>query len=218
MTTYSSEYHYFRLIVSGMALNKDIDLYKRLLHAWLWDVEAVRPKPFNSFMGKLEKKCKVVRYLAGIVLAEIHSEAFMADCRSGPKILLFFFYECIEKKKAELLKEGLERHSREAMTGKGEVWHIHQCPEVYPASFHYGSPSFTFPFKYVSRFVFSRSRICFYVLISHFHKSTSWVLKRNHASTNLQESRHGFPSNVPESHSPCSPHPLPIPLPHSNKK
>lgn len=50
---------------------------------------AVRPKSFNSLVGKLEKKCQVLRCLAGTVLAEIHSEAFMADCRSGPKILFF---------------------------------------------------------------------------------------------------------------------------------
>lgn len=72
---------------------------------------AVCTKPFNSFMGKLEKKCKVVRCLAGTVLAEIHSEVFMADCRSGPKIL--FFYECIEEIEEELLEEDTGHHSRE---------------------------------------------------------------------------------------------------------
>lgn len=72
-----------------MALNNNIDLHKCVLHAWLWTIESVCPKPFHSFMGKLEKKCKVVRCLAEIVLAEIHSEEFMADCRSGPKIHFF---------------------------------------------------------------------------------------------------------------------------------
>lgn len=80
---------------------------------------AVCTNPFNSLVGKLEKKCKVIRCLAGVVLAEIHSEVFMADCRSGPEI--FFFYECREEMKTEPLEEDVECHSGETMAEKGET-------------------------------------------------------------------------------------------------
>lgn len=83
--------------------------------------EATCTKPFNSFMGKLEKKCKVIRRLAGIVLAEIHSEVFMVDCSSGSKIL---FYECIEEMKTERLEKDIGCHSEETMAEKRETQHI----------------------------------------------------------------------------------------------
>lgn len=60
----------------------------------------------------------MVRCLAGVVLAEIHSEVFMADCRSGPEIL---FYECIKEMKTEPLEEDIGCHSGETMAEKGET-------------------------------------------------------------------------------------------------